>query len=88
MIPAVIEETRELGVVAGDGNGSVLLRYIPAGRGIKTGMKVSTAMIGEQLPPGLPIGRISGEFSAGVDGYTTYRIEPGADMSRFYTVSY
>ena len=26
MIPAVIEETRELGVVAGDGNGSVLLR--------------------------------------------------------------
>ncbi len=88
MIPAVIEETRELGVVAGDGNGSVLLRYIPAGRGIKTGMKVSTAMIGEQVPPGLPIGQISGEFAAGVDGYTTYRIEPGADMSRFYTVSY
>ncbi len=88
MIPAVIEETRELGVVAGDGNGSVLLRYIPAGRGIKTGMKVSTAMIGEQVPPGLPIGQIAGEFSAGVDGYTTYRIEPGADMSKFYTVSY
>lgn len=88
MIPAVIEETRELGVVAGDGNGSVLLRYIPAGRGVRSGMKVSTAMIGEQLPPGLPIGQISGEFAAGVDGYTTYRIEPGADMSRFYTVSY
>ena len=88
MIPAVIEETRELGVVAGDGNGSVLLRYIPAGRGVRSGMKVSTAMIGEQLPPGLPIGQISGEFSVGVDGYTTYRIEPGADMSRFYTVSY
>ena len=88
MIPAVIEETRELGVIAGDGNGAVLLRYIPAGRGIKTGMKVSTAMIGEQLPPGLPIGQIAGEFAAGVDGYTTYRVEPGADMSRFYTVSY
>ncbi len=51
-------------------------------------MKVSTAMIGEDLPPGLPIGQIAGEFAAGVDGYTTYRIEPGADMSRFYTVSY
>ena len=88
MIPAVIEETRELGVVVGDGNGSVLLRYIPAGRGVRSGMKVSTAMIGEQVPPGLPIEQISGEFSAGVDGYTTYRIEPGADMSRFYTVSY
>ncbi len=88
MIPAVIEETRELGVIAGDGNGSVLLHYIPSGRGIRSGMKVSTAMIGEQLPPGLPIGKISGEFTAGNDGYTTYRIEPGANLSRFYTVTY
>ncbi len=88
MIPAVIEETRELGVVAGDGSGSVLLRYIPAGRGVRAGMKVSTAMIGEELPPGLPIGQIAGEFNIGTDGYTTYRIEPGADLSRFYTVNY
>ena len=88
MIPAVIEETRELGVVAGDGNGIVLLRYIPVGRGVKAGMKVSTAMIGEQLPPGLPIGKIAGEVSSGSDGYATYRIDPGADLSRFYTVSY
>lgn len=88
MIPAVIEETRELGVVAGDGNGSVLLRYIPAGRGVRVGMKVSTAMIGEELPPGLPIGQIAGEFNIGTDGYTTYRIEPGADLSRFYAVNY
>ncbi len=88
MIPAVIEETRELGVVVGDGNGTVLMRYIPAGRGVKDGMKVSTAMIGEQLPPGLPIGKIASEVSSGSDGYATYRIDPGADLSRFYTVSY
>ena len=88
MIPAVIEETRELGVVVGDGNGSVLLKYIPAGRGVRLGMKVSTAMIGEELPPGLPIGQIAGEFMPGTDGYTTYKIEPGADLSRFYRVSY
>ena len=88
MIPAVIEETRELGVVVGDGNGTVLMRYIPAGRGVKAGMKVSTAMIGEQLPPGLPIGKIASEVSSGSDGYATYRIDPGADLSRFYTVSY
>ncbi|MBQ7154726.1 MAG: rod shape-determining protein MreC [Synergistaceae bacterium] len=88
MIPAVIEETRELGVVAGDGTGAVLLRYIPVGRGVRAGMKVSTAMVGEQLPPGLPIGQIAGEYTSGADGYSTYRIEPGADMSGFYTVSY
>ena len=88
MIPAVIEETRELGVIAGDGNGTVLLRYIPAGRGMKSGMTVSTAMIGEQLPPGLPIGRIAGEISSGSDGYATYKIEPGADLSKILTVNY
>ena len=88
MIPAVIEETRELGVIAGDGGGSVLLRYIPAGRGVKSGMKVSTAMIGDQLSPGLPIGKIAGEISSGSDGYATYKIEPGAELSKFYTVNY
>ena len=88
MIPAVIEETRELGVVVGDGSGTVLLRYIPAGRGGRNGMKVSTAMIGEELPPGLPIGKISNEMTTGSDGYATYKIELGADLSRFYTVSY
>ena len=64
------------------------MRYIPAGRGIKSGMKVSTAMIGEQLPPGLPIGKIAGEISSGSDGYATYKIEPGADVSKFQTVNY
>ena len=88
MIPAVIEETRELGVVAGDGNGSVFLHYIPAGRGVKSGMRVSTAMIGEQLAPGLPIGRIAGEFSSASEGYATYKIQPGAELSKFYTVNY
>lgn len=88
MIPAVIEETRELGVVAGDGNGSVMLRYIPAGRAVRSGMRVITAMTGEQLPPGLPIGKISGEYTNGADGYATYKVELGADLSRFYTVNY
>ncbi|MBQ6774638.1 MAG: rod shape-determining protein MreC [Synergistaceae bacterium] len=89
MIPVVIEETRELGVVMGNGDGNVYLRYIPASKGAaRAGMKISTAMIGEQLPPGLPIGKITSEFAVGPDGYATYKVEPGADLSRFYTVSY
>ena len=89
MIPVVIEETRELGVVMGNGDGNVYLRYIPASKGAaRAGMNISTAMIGEQLPPGLPIGKITSEFAVGPDGYATYKVEPGADLSRFYTVSY
>ena len=88
MIPAVIDDTRELGVVVGDGTGLVLLRYIPAGRNVRPGMTVSTAMISEELPPGLPIGKITGAYLQESDGYVTYRIDPGADMSGFYTVSF
>lgn len=87
MIPVVIEETRELGVAAGSGSGAVLLNYIPKGRGLRTGMTVSTALVGEQLPPGLPIGKIAEELEATPDGYAAYRIELGADLSRFYSVS-
>jgi rod shape-determining protein MreC len=87
MIPVVIEETRELGVVVGDGNGSVLLTYIPEGRGIEVGMKVSTALISELLPPGIPIGTIADEGTTSGSGYVTYKITPGANTSMLYTVS-
>ena len=87
MIPVVIEETRELGVVVGDGNGSVLLTYIPEGRGTEIDMKVSTALIGEFLPPGIPIGRIADKGTASSRGYMTYKIDPGASISALYTVS-
>ena len=88
MIPVVIEETRELGVVVGDGEGTVQLKYILAGRGAAVGMKVNTALIGEQFPPGIPIGKIAEELSTTPDGYVTYRVEPGADLSRLYAVSF
>jgi rod shape-determining protein MreC len=87
MIPVVIEETRELGVVVGDGSGSVLLTYIPEGRGIEVGMKVSTALISELLPPGIPIGSIADGGTASGSGYVTYKVIPGANTSMLYTVS-
>jgi rod shape-determining protein MreC len=87
MIPVVIEETRELGVVVGDGDGSVLLTYIPEARGIEAGMKVSTALVSELLPPGIPIGNIADEGVSSGNGYITYKITPGASMSTLYTVA-
>ena len=87
IIPVVVEETRELGVVVGDGNGSVLLTYIPEGRGIEKGMKVSTALVGELLPPGFPIGVILEEITASGSGYSTYKITPGASLGALYSVS-
>jgi len=87
MIPVVVEETRELGVVVGDGRGSIFLTYIPDGRGIEEGMKISTALIGELLPPGVPIGVIKEEVSTPGVGYSTYRIAPGASLGTLHSVS-
>jgi len=87
MIPVVVEETRELGVVVGDGRGSIFLTYIPDGRGIEEGMRVSTAMVGEHLPPGVPIGVIQEDVSTPGAGYSTYRIAPGASLGTLFSVS-
>ncbi len=87
MVPVVIEETRELGVVMGGNDGSVILTYIPAGRDNLKGMRLSTALIGEQLPAGLPVGEIGEEMELKGDGYAIYRVKPGADFSRLYAVS-
>ncbi|NLL36597.1 MAG: rod shape-determining protein MreC [Fretibacterium sp.] len=87
MIPVVIEETRDLGVVVGEGNGTVLLTYVPVARGDLSGMNLSTALIGEQLPPGLPIGKVGAQVGTEDDGYATYRVKTGADLSRLYTLS-
>ncbi|MDR2523368.1 MAG: rod shape-determining protein MreC [Synergistaceae bacterium] len=87
MIPVVVEETRELGIVVGDGSGAVLLSYIPEGHGVEAGMNVSTALVSELLPPGIPIGVIADGGSSSGTGYMTYRVSPGASISTLYTVS-
>ncbi|MDR1731053.1 MAG: rod shape-determining protein MreC [Synergistaceae bacterium] len=87
LIPAVVEETRELGIVVGDGDGSVLLTYIPESHGIEKGMKVSTALVSEILPPGIPIGYIDEEARLSESGYVTYKIKPGATFGKLYLLS-
>jgi len=86
MIPVVIEETRDLGVVAGDGEGGVWLLYVPENRMLKSGMRVSTAMVSEALPPGIPLGSLGEERRETSGGYTEWRILPGASLSQLYAL--
>lgn len=88
MLPVVVEETRDLGVIGGDGEGHVWLHYIPDNRGIKEGMKISTALIGDKLPPGLRVGIVSSESIISPNGFRSMKIILGADMSRLYAVSF
>ena len=55
MVPVVVEETRDLGVLTGDGRGGVQLLYIPEEKGLRSGMRLSTAPVSDILPAGLPV---------------------------------
>ncbi len=86
MIPVVVEETRDLGVVAGDGEGGIWLLYIPENKVLRGGLHISTAMVSEALPPGIPLGVLADERRETSDGYTAWRVIPGASLSQLYAL--
>jgi rod shape-determining protein MreC len=88
MLPAVVEETRDIGVICGDGEGNVWLQFVPENRGIEKDMNISTALVGDKLSAGLRIGKISEESSISPNGFRSIRINIGADLSRLYSVDY
>ena len=85
-IPVVVDQTRDLGIVTGDGQGDIWLQYIPEGRSIEKNMTVSTALVSESLPPGLPVGKVTGDLRHFSGGFVAYKIEPGADFVQLYSV--
>ena len=86
MVPVVIEETRDLGVVAGDGEGGLWLLYVPEGRAYAEGMTVSTAMVSEALPPGIPVGSLSSEKRKTGGSYYEWKVIPGANLNQLYAL--
>jgi len=85
LVPAVVAETRDLGVVAGDGKGNLRLLYIPSESPVKAGMNVETALVNEYLPAGLAIGTV-GALLESKDGYNTFSVKSKASFSRLYEV--
>ena len=86
MVPVVIEETRDLGVVAGDGEGGLWLLYVPESRSLAEGMTISTAMVSEALPPGIKIGALSAETRRDSNSYLAWRVWPGSSLSHLYAL--
>ncbi len=86
MIPVVVRETRDVGVVVGDGHGGLWLKYVPDDGQISEGMTLDTALIGESIPPGIPVGTISAETREGDQGVLEYGVLSGGALSRIYGV--
>lgn len=85
LLAAVVDDTWDLGVINGDDMGNIWLLYTPPEKEFKRGMLVSTALVGEYLPPGIPIGRIwgAGELR---DGFLPQKVASGAHLTQLYSV--
>lgn len=85
LIAAAVDETRDLGVLNGDDRGNLRLLYVPEDRKLKNGMRVSTSLMSEFIPPGLPIGSIIGSEGS-KDGFMPMKISAGAHLTQLYGV--
>lgn len=85
LIAAAVDETRDLGVINGDDRGNLTLLYVLEDRELKSGMRVSTSLMGRHVPPGIPIGRIIGP-KVGKDGFLPMSIQAGAHLTQLYSV--
>lgn len=85
LLAAVVDQTRDLGVVNGDGAGRLNLLYIPEERKLSRGMTVSTSLMNDLIPPGLPVGTIIG-INGDREGYTELKLSAGAHLTQLYNV--
>ena len=68
-----------------DGVGRLNLLYIPEERRLSRGMTVSTSLMNDLIPPGLPIGTIIG-VDKNKEGYTEMKLSAGAHLTQLYNV--
>ncbi len=85
-IPVTVEDTRDLGVLGGNGEGEVFLQYIPEERSLPLQSPVVTALLDEGFPPGIPVG-VLGEPRSLLGGFRSYLVYPGVPLSKLYRVS-
>ncbi len=85
LMAAVIDETRDLGVVCGDNKGRLRMLYVMNNTAVKKNMKISTSLVGDQIPAGLMIGMIVGKEAA-EEGYIPLKVSSGAHMTQLYDV--
>ncbi|MDR3322366.1 MAG: rod shape-determining protein MreC [Synergistaceae bacterium] len=85
LLAAVVDDTWDLGVINGDDMGNIWLLYTPPETEFTRGMVVSTALVGDYLPPGIPIGMIwsQGELR---DGFMPQKVVSGAHLTQLYNV--
>ncbi len=81
-VNAVVQSTRATGVVQGDVNGNVLIKYVPQGEAIKTGDLILTSGLGGNFPKRLVIGQVTEVRKRDIELFQEATIQPTVDFMR------
>lgn len=82
---ARLVRTGELGIVRGDGRGSLILNHVPTTSRVKAGDLVESAGVDGIYPRGIPIGRVR-SVSRGGNLFLDIQVTPTASFSRLTDV--
>jgi len=84
-VGATLEKTRLQGILAGQPNGTLIIKYIMKDEKVEPGESVVTSGGDRIFPKGLPIGKVV-ESSGGKDMFLNIRIQPAANLSKIEEV--
>ncbi|TAK29368.1 MAG: rod shape-determining protein MreC [Chloroflexota bacterium] len=75
-------DSRAMGIVKGDGNGTLIMQYLPPDEKINIGDLVVTSGIGGGFPKGLYLGQVTRINSSDVDLFQAVVLEPAVHLGR------
>jgi rod shape-determining protein MreC len=84
-VGVTLEKTRLQGILAGQPNGTLIIKYIMKDEKVEPGENVMTSGGDRIFPKGLPIGRVA-ESSGGKDMFLNIRVRPAANLSKLEEV--
>jgi rod shape-determining protein MreC len=85
-VDALVQRTRDRGVIVGRDRSTCLMKYIPLEAEIQVGDRVVTSGMGGIFPKGLAIGTITHVTKREVDLYQEALVKPSADIKRLEEV--
>lgn len=78
----LVQRTRDLGVLSGDGKGACVVKYIPLDSQVAEGDLVITSGLGEKIPRGIVVGMVSEVSERQGDLFKEIVVRPSCDFSR------
>jgi rod shape-determining protein MreC len=82
-VAALLQTTRGTGLVVGQPDGALQMRYIPQEEDVRVGDIVLTSGLGGLMPKGLVIGQVTEVQQKEYETFQTATVRPALDLTRF-----